>query len=80
MPKTQTMMQLGEEYKLTVRKALRLLNKRNLSLIIHGCSFPSLDEQDTGCGTFVSQGAKNLVDFTKDIFLAYFYYKVSYYN
>ena len=68
MPKTQTMMHLGEEYKLTVRKALRLLNKRNLSLIIHGCSFPSLDEQDTGCGTFVSQGARHLVDFTKDIF------------
>ena len=67
MPKTQTMMQLGEEYKLTVRKALRLLNKRNLSLIIHGCSFPALDEQDTGCGTFVSQGARHLVDFTKDI-------------
>jgi 4-alpha-glucanotransferase len=68
MPKTQTMMQLGEEYKLTVRKALRLLNKRNLSLIVHGCSFPALDEQDTGCGTFVSQGARHLVDFTKDIF------------
>ena len=68
MADTQTMLKLGEEYKLAVRKALRLLGKRNLSLIIHGASFPSVDEQDTGFGTFTSQGAKNLVNFTKDIF------------
>ncbi|MCR4881355.1 MAG: 4-alpha-glucanotransferase [bacterium] len=68
MADTQTMLKLGEEYKLAVRKALRLLGKRNLSLIIHGASFPSVDDQDTGFGTFTSQGAKNLVDFTKDIF------------
>ena len=68
MTNTQTMVKLGEEYKLAVRKALRLLGKKNLSLIIHGASFPSVDEQDTGFGTFTSQGARNLVDFTKDIF------------
>ena len=68
MSDSQTMLKLGEEYKLAVRKALRLLGKKNLSLIIHGCSFPSVDEQDTGFGTFTSQGAKNLVTFTKDIF------------
>ena len=68
MADTQTMLKLGEEYKLAVRKALRLLGKRNLSLIIHGASFPSVDEQDTGFGTFTSQGAKKLVNFTKDIF------------
>ncbi len=68
MADTQTLFRLGEEYKLAVRKALRLLGKRNLSLIIHGASFPALDEQDTGFGSFTSQGAKNLVGFTKDIF------------
>ena len=68
MADTQTMLKLGEDYKLAVRKALRLLGKRNLSLIIHGGSFPSVDEQDTGFGSFTSQGAKNLVNFTKDIF------------
>ncbi len=68
MANTQTMLKLGEEYKLAVRKALRLLGKKNLSLIIHGASFPSIDEQDTGFGTFTSQGAKNLINFTKDIF------------
>jgi len=68
MADTQTLLKLGEEYKLAIRKALRLLDKKNLSLIIHGASFPSLDEQDTGFGTFTSQGARNLVNFTKDIF------------
>ena len=68
MADTQTMFRLGEEYKLAVRKALRLLGKKNLSLIIHGASFPSIDEQDVGFGTFTSQGAKNLIGFTKDIF------------
>ena len=68
MAQTQTMLKLGEEYKLAVRKALRLLGKRNLSLIIHGASFPSVDEQDTGFGTYTSQGAKNLINFNKDIF------------
>ena len=68
MSDTQTMLKLGEEYKLAVRKALRLLGKKNLSLIIHGASFPSVDEQDTGFGTYTSQGAKNLINFTKDIF------------
>ncbi len=68
MANTQTMLKLGEEYKLSVRKALRLLGKKNLSLIIHGASFPSVDEQDTGFGSFTSQGAKNLVNFTRDIF------------
>ena len=68
MADTQTILKLGEDYKLAVRKALRLLGKKNLSLIIHGASFPSIDEQDTGFGSFTSQGARNLVDFTKDIF------------
>ena len=68
MADTQTIFKLGEEYKLSVRKALRLLGKRNLSLIIHGASFPSVDEQDIGFGTFTSEGAKNLIAFSKDIF------------
>ncbi|MCQ2958015.1 MAG: 4-alpha-glucanotransferase [Candidatus Gastranaerophilales bacterium] len=68
MSDSQTMLKLGEEYKLAIRKALRLLGKKNLSLIIHGASFPAVDEQDTGFGSFTSQGARNLVDFTKDIF------------
>ena len=35
-----------------ISEALKVLGKDNLALIIHGSSFPSVDGQDTGFGTF----------------------------
>ncbi|MDD3594580.1 MAG: 4-alpha-glucanotransferase [Candidatus Gastranaerophilales bacterium] len=68
MPETQTILKLGQDYKQTIRKALELLNKKQFSLIIHGASFPSVEFQDTGMGSFCSEGAKKLVDFAQGIF------------
>lgn len=46
-----------------IKEALRVLKKRNLALIIHSNSFPSLNDEDTGFGTSNSQAGKDLMDF-----------------
>jgi 4-alpha-glucanotransferase len=57
-----------KEYKKTVREALDVLGKKNMSLIIHGASFPSVPSFDTGFGSPNSEGAKNLINFAKDMY------------
>lgn len=57
-----------QDYKKTISEALTVLNKKNLSLIIHGVSFPSVAESNVGIGSPNSQGAKNLINFVGGIF------------
>ncbi|MFA6990080.1 MAG: 4-alpha-glucanotransferase, partial [Candidatus Gastranaerophilaceae bacterium] len=59
---------LDQDYKTTIQEVLKLLGKKNLSLIVHGASFPSAEGKNTGIGSPNSEGAKKLVDFAKGIF------------
>ncbi|HSA06555.1 MAG TPA: 4-alpha-glucanotransferase [Candidatus Gastranaerophilales bacterium] len=55
------------DFKKTIHKALEILNKKNFSLIIHGASFPSLKEQDTGFGTYNSEGGRKFIEFINNL-------------
>lgn len=52
----------------TIQEALKVLGKKNLALIIHSNSFPSLSAEDTGFGTANSSGGKSLIDSIKGCF------------
>lgn len=60
----------SKEYKETIQEALQVLSKKNLALILQGVSFPSKDNENTGFGTYNSQGARELFDFAKGVFSA----------
>ena len=47
-------------YKKVIKEALDVLGNKYLALIMHGVSFPSCEDENTGFGTFNSQGAKDL--------------------
>ena len=51
------------EFEKTISEALQSLDKKNLSIIIHDPSFPSINGEDTGIGSSNSNGAKKLVRF-----------------
>ena len=53
-----------------VSEALKVLDKDNLALIIHGSSFPSKQGEDTGFGTFNSEAGHELIDYAHGIFNA----------
>jgi len=53
-----------------VSEALKVLGKDNFALIIHGSSFPSINGQDTGFGTFNSEAGHSLIDYASGIFNA----------
>lgn len=57
-----------KEYQETVQKALKLLDKKNLSIIMHGASFPSIPSEDTGIGSPNSNGARVFANFIKGVF------------
>ena len=59
----------GQKIK-SIQKALNVLGKENLVLISHGGSFPAMDNEDTGFGTYNSDGAKKLIDSISGIFNA----------
>ena len=61
---------LSQEYKSAVADALKALDKKNLALILHGVSFPSSLGENTGFGTYNSDGAKRVFDFMQGIFSA----------
>src|SRR5574344_714693 len=48
---------------LAIKKALKSLNKKNFALIVHGNSFPSCEDNNTGFGSPNSSNAKNLINF-----------------
>lgn len=54
----------------TIQEALQALGKKNLALIMHSNSFPSLSSEDTGFGSVNSSGGKNVIDFTSGTFNA----------
>ena len=53
-----------------VSEALKVLGKENFALIMHGSSFPSLDGEDTGFGTFNSKAGHSVIDYASGIFNA----------
>lgn len=56
-----------KEYKNTIIEALKVLNKKNLSLIIHNPSFPSKKGENTGVGTINSNGGKEFINFIEEL-------------
>jgi 4-alpha-glucanotransferase len=58
------------EFTQTVKDALNVLGKKNLALILQGVSFPSAGGENTGFGTYNSEGGRNLIDFASHIFNA----------
>lgn len=59
---------INSNYKEIVREGLSALNKKNMALILHGVSFPSILNENTGFGTYNSNGAKELMDFASGLF------------
>ncbi len=57
-----------QNYKKIINKALKVLGKKHLTIILHGTSFPSVQGQDTGIGSPNSEGAKCFIDFIEGIF------------
>lgn len=53
-----------------IQDALKVLDKKHLALIIHGNSFPSLENEDTGFGTINSTAGKKVIDFASGNFNA----------
>jgi 4-alpha-glucanotransferase len=52
----------------TIQEALKVLGKKNLALIMHSNSFPSLPNEDTGFGSANTNGGKAVIDFASGIF------------
>jgi len=55
------------EIKKTIQKALKALKKKNLSMIVHGPSFPAVQGQDYGIGSPNTQGGQNFMSFLSDL-------------
>ena len=51
-----------------LKDALKVLGKKQLSLIVHGSSFPDVESEDTAYGTYNSNGAKSLMDYISGVF------------
>lgn len=54
-------------YKETVKEALTKLDKKNLSIIAHGPSFPSVKGEDTGIGSPYTDGALQFFHFVNEL-------------
>ena len=53
-----------------ISEALKVLGKDNFALIMHGSSFPSIEGEDTGFGTFNSEAGHSVIDYASGIFNA----------
>lgn len=65
---TTEIQKLSKEYKQLVSDALKVLGKKHMALICHGVSFPALEGENTGFGTYNSNAAKKLFEFVGGIF------------
>lgn len=65
---TKEIQKIDLNYKKTVTDALKILGKKHLALICHGVSFPSLENENTGFGTYNSAAAKKMFDFLGNMF------------
>ena len=54
--------------KKTIRKALKVLGKKNLAFIMHNGSFPSVEGQNTGFGSINSDAGKEFIEYASDLF------------
>jgi len=54
--------------KKTIKKALKVLGKKNFVFIMHGGSFPSADGENTGFGTINSNGGKKFIEYSQGMF------------
>ncbi len=59
---------LDEKSKKTVRKALKVLGKKNLAFIMHSGSFPSAAGQNTGFGSAFSDGGHEFIEYLSGLF------------
>ncbi len=65
---TTEIQKISKEYKQIVSDALKVLGKKHMALICHGVSFPSLNGENTGFGTYNSNAAKKLFEFVGNMF------------
>ena len=54
--------------KKTIRKALKVLGKKNLAFIMHNGSFPSVEGQNTGFGSINSDAGKEFIEYASGLF------------
>lgn len=52
----------------TIKKALKVLGKKNFVFIMHNGSFPSVQGENTGFGTVNSQAGRNFIDYATGLF------------
>ena len=65
---TTEIQKISKEYKQIVSDALKVLGRKHLALICHGVSFPALEGENTGFGTYNSNAAKKLFEFVGNMF------------
>ncbi|MFR1672472.1 MAG: 4-alpha-glucanotransferase, partial [Candidatus Gastranaerophilaceae bacterium] len=59
---------LDEKSKKTLRKALKVLGKKNLAFIMHNGSFPAALGQNTGFGSIYTDGGKEFIEYASGLF------------
>ena len=59
---------LTDGAKKTIRKALKVLGKKNLAFIMHNGSFPSVEGQNTGFGSINSDAGKEFIEYASGLF------------
>ena len=59
---------LSENSKKIIRKALKVLGKKNLAFIMHNGSFPAAENQNTGFGSINSDGGKEFIEYASGLF------------
>ena len=52
----------------TIKKALKVLGKKNFVFIMHNGSFPSVQGENTGFGTINSNGGRKFIDYAAGLF------------
>ena len=57
---------LTDDAKKTIRKALKVLGKKNLAFIMHNGSFPSVQGQNTGFGSINTDAGKEFIEYVKE--------------
>lgn len=65
---TTEIKKIDENYKKVVNEAIKALGKKHVALICQGVSFPAENGENTGFGTYNSNGAKKLFEFMNGIF------------
>lgn len=59
---------IDKKSKKVIRKALKVLGKKNFVFIMHGGSFPAQSGENTGFGTINSNGGKKFIEYAKNLF------------